>query len=68
MARTEQKSERRRSGRLVGAAEISGPCKMAQASAEKNWVCRKGWPQRHKESTGQGRLSLFCQKEKEQSH
>ena len=69
MARTEQDSERRRNGRLVGAAKISGKL------AEWCWLQRKnlnilalpkskGWPQRPRVSSWRERQSRPCQNKK----
>ena len=76
MGRKERESDRRRreekrSGRLVGAAEASRACRMAQVSAEKlehsGPAEKEEWRQCHRESSWQVRQSRPCQKEKEQS-
>ena len=75
MASAELKSERRRekNGRLVGVAETSGELAEWRRLQRKNLNIlglpkRREWLQSYRVSSWQGRQSLFCQKEKEQSH
>ena len=68
-----RESERRRSGRPLGAAETSKELAEWRSLQWKDLSIlgqakRKGWPQRHKESSWQVRQSHFYQKEKEQSY
>ena len=74
MARTEGKSDRRRE--MADLLVLPRSAKSVQNGAgcrKKNWNIlglpkRKEWPQCHRESSWQVRLSCPCQKEKEQSH
>ena len=66
------RQEKKRSGRLVGAAEISKERAEWRRLQRKNLNIlglpkRKEWSQRHRESSRQVRRSRPCQKEKEQS-
>ena len=72
MARIERESDRKRSGRLVGAAETSKERAEWRRLQRKNLnilglLKRKEWLQRHIESSWQEPRSRPWQKEKEQS-
>ena len=60
--------EQNRKGKLLSAAEIRGELAERRGLQWKDLNKRKDWPQCHKVSSWQGRQSLLCQKEKEQSH
>ena len=64
--------EKKRNGRLVGAAKTSKERAEWRRLQQKNLnilglLKRKEWPQCHREGSWQGRQSHSCQKEKEQS-
>ena len=64
--------EEKRSGRFVGAAQISKECAEWRRLQRENLsilglLRRKEWPQCHRESSWQVRQSRLYQKEKEQS-
>ncbi len=66
------RQEEKRSGRLVGAAEISKELVEWRRLQQKNLNIlglpkRKEWPQCHRESSWQERESCPCQEDKEQS-
>ena len=72
MARTERKSDSRRSGRLVGTAETSKERAEWRRLQRKNLsilglLKRIEWPQCHRESCWQVRQSRLWQNEKEHS-
>ena len=63
----------KRSGRLVVVAKNSKERPEWRRLQRKNFsilglLKRKGWPQRHRESSWQVRQSRLCQKERKQSH